>query len=183
MLPNGPFCSTFCSTCRTETDKVVPVRRCLRDLAVRAIRQIYYGVVFWGCRSAVGRCLNGPTRSWNKEDRSMSGASTVQELNRELADKINEEARKNPQSPYANKFVGIANGQVVVVADSLREMVRRLRQIEPDPRKTFGVEASRDYDEVEEIWGAVLMPRVSWALRRGRAGRRLCPARPARRTD
>jgi hypothetical protein len=83
----------------------------------------------------------------------MSGAKSVQDRNRELASKINEEALKNPQSPYANKFVGIANGQVVVVADDPDEMSRRLRQIEPDPSKCFGVEASRDYTEVEEIWG------------------------------
>ena len=83
----------------------------------------------------------------------MAAASTVQDLNRELARSINEEARKDPQSQYANKFVGIANGQVVVVADDLDEMVRRLRQVEPDPSKTFGIEASRDYSVVEEIWG------------------------------
>jgi hypothetical protein len=82
----------------------------------------------------------------------MSGSNTVREINEELARKINEEARKNPQSPYANKHVGIANGQVVVVADDLDEMSRRLREIEPDPSKCFGVEASRDYEEVEEIW-------------------------------
>ncbi len=82
----------------------------------------------------------------------MSNASTVQDLNRELARRINEEARRNPQSPYAHKFVGIAHGQVVVVADNLDEMVRRLRQVEPDPSKTFWVEASRDYSVVEEIW-------------------------------
>jgi hypothetical protein len=81
----------------------------------------------------------------------MSTTKTVQELNRELADKINVEARSNPQSQYANKFVGIANGQVVVVADDAEEMVKRLRQIEPDPAKTFSVEASRDYGEVIEI--------------------------------
>ena len=83
----------------------------------------------------------------------MSSANTVQDLNRELATRINEETRRNPQSPYANKFVGIANGQVVVVADNLDEMSRRLRQIEPDPSKCFGVEASRDHSVVEEIWG------------------------------
>ncbi|HEY7424875.1 MAG TPA: hypothetical protein VH682_11655, partial [Gemmataceae bacterium] len=82
----------------------------------------------------------------------MSDLNTVREGNEELARRINEEARKNPHSPYANKFVGIANGQVVVVADDPDEMSRLLRQIEPDPRKCFGVEASRDYDEVEEIW-------------------------------
>ena len=44
----------------------------------------------------------------------MSDTNTVQSLNSELADKINAEARSNPQLPYANKFVGIANGQVIV---------------------------------------------------------------------
>src|SRR5687767_10617944 len=83
----------------------------------------------------------------------MPRAGTVEELNRELADKINAEARRDPHSPYANKFVGIANGQVVVVSDSLDDMVRRLRQIEPDSSKTFGLEASEDPDEVHEIWG------------------------------
>jgi len=82
----------------------------------------------------------------------MSTNRSVQDLNRDLADRINAEARSNPQSPYAGKWVGIANGQVVVVADTLEEMIQRLRQIEPDPTKTFSVEASRDYDEVVEIW-------------------------------
>jgi len=83
----------------------------------------------------------------------MATAATPQDVNRELARRINEEARKNPQSQYANKFVGIANGKVVVVTDDLDDLARRLRQIEPDPTKTYGVEASRDYDEVHEIWG------------------------------
>ena len=82
----------------------------------------------------------------------MAGTRTVQEINRELARSINEEARHNPQSPYANQFVGIANGQVVVIAPTLDEMVRRLRQVEPDPEKTFGIEASRDYSEIVDIW-------------------------------
>ena len=83
----------------------------------------------------------------------MSTVVSVQDLNRELADRINREARSNPQSQYANKFVGIANGQVVVVGDDLDEMALQLRQAESDPRKCFWVEASRDYDEVHEIWG------------------------------
>ena len=83
----------------------------------------------------------------------MSVAENVQELNRQLARRINQEARSNPQSPYANKFVGIANGQVVVVTDDWDDLATRLRQVEPDPAKTFGIEASRNYDEVHEIWG------------------------------
>jgi len=83
----------------------------------------------------------------------MPNAGTAEDLNRALARQINQEARSNPQSPYTNKFVGIANGKVVVVADDLDTMVRGLRQIEPDPTKTCCVEASRDYSVIEEIWG------------------------------
>lgn len=84
----------------------------------------------------------------------MSTTATIQQINRELATRINQETLKDPEhSPYANKFVGIANGQVVVVTDDPEEMSERLRQIEPDPSKCFGVEASRDYSIVEEIWG------------------------------
>jgi hypothetical protein len=83
----------------------------------------------------------------------MASMSTVQDRNRELARQINEEARQNPQSPYANKFVGIANGRVVAVCDNLNEMAQALRQFGVDPRQTFWVEASRDYSVIEEIWG------------------------------
>jgi hypothetical protein len=82
----------------------------------------------------------------------MSTLAEIQERNRALADEINKEALRNPQSPYANKFVGIANGQVVVVEDTLDAMCRRLVEIEPDPKKTMSLEASYDYDEVIEIW-------------------------------
>ncbi len=82
----------------------------------------------------------------------MSVVDPIGAHNRDLARRINQEARTNPQSPYANKFVGIANGQVVAVADDLDEMTRQLRQAESDPRKCFWVEASRDYDEVYDIW-------------------------------
>jgi hypothetical protein len=82
----------------------------------------------------------------------MSSLEEVQRLNRELAERINEEAKNNPHSPYAGKFVGIANGQVVVVTDDSDSLYYRLKEIEPDPRKVFGVEASRDYSKVEYIW-------------------------------
>ena len=82
----------------------------------------------------------------------MDTLSVMQQRNRELAEQINREARSEPQSHYAGKFVGLANGQVVAVADDLDELMRLLRKAEPDPRKTFCVEASRDYDVVEEIW-------------------------------
>jgi hypothetical protein len=83
----------------------------------------------------------------------MTTASEIQVRNQELARAINEEARRDPHSPYAGKWVGIANGQVAVVADTLGEMAKELRRIEPDPQKSFGVQASRDYTKVTYIWG------------------------------
>lgn len=82
----------------------------------------------------------------------MAAANAIEQLNRELAEKLNENAQQNPQSPYAGKKVGIANGQVVVVADSWREVARQLRQAEPDPAKTLCIEIGADYATAQEIW-------------------------------
>jgi hypothetical protein len=83
----------------------------------------------------------------------MPTTTSIQDANRDLAHGINMDARANPLSPYANKFVGIVNGRVAIIGDDLDDVVRRLRQMEPDPGNCFFVEASRDYDEVHEIWG------------------------------
>lgn len=83
----------------------------------------------------------------------MSSSLTVSELNYELARKINEGARENPESPFAGKFVGILSGQVVAVADDLDELVQRLGQVEADPRQTLCLEVGLDYSQVQEIWG------------------------------
>ena len=74
---------------------------------------------------------------------------TAFRLSQELAQRINRETLADPSSsPYAGKFVGIANGQVVVVADDLGTMAQRLREIEPNNRRCSWVEASRDYSVV-----------------------------------
>jgi hypothetical protein len=82
----------------------------------------------------------------------MSDSLSIQDRNRELARQINEAARANPNSAYAGKFVGIANGQVVAVGEDLDEVVRDLHKVEPDPQKVFCVEAGLDYNEVHDIW-------------------------------
>lgn len=82
----------------------------------------------------------------------MSVTKTVQELNRELAEKLVDEGRNNPQSAYFGKLIGIANGQIVAVVDDGDELACRLREAEPDASKTFGVEVGGDDDVVEEIW-------------------------------
>ena len=78
---------------------------------------------------------------------------TIREINQELADKLYEEAQRNPQSPYAGKKVGIANGQVVVVADEWEEVDRKLDLAEPDAAKTFCID-TQDYKTVQYIWVA-----------------------------
>ena len=82
----------------------------------------------------------------------MSTFACIPAINRELAEQVNAEARRDAHSPYAGKFVGIANGQVVVVADNWREVSRRLREVEPDPNKCCCIEASADYEVVHEVW-------------------------------
>ncbi len=84
----------------------------------------------------------------------MAASTSVQQSNCELARKVNDEAKANPSSPYSGKFVGIAHGQVVVVADTWGELSQQLRRIEPDPSNCFCLEASADYDAVHEIWSA-----------------------------
>lgn len=85
----------------------------------------------------------------------MPNHETVRERNQELADRINQEARQNPDSPYGGKFVGIVDGQVRVVAETLRETMARLRQVESDPARCCCIEASYDYDQIHDIWAAV----------------------------
>lgn len=85
----------------------------------------------------------------------MSNAKSVNQLNRELARKINDEALRDSTSQYAGKFVGLANGQVVAVADDLDTAVKQLQQGEPDPQKTLVIEAGIDYDVAVEMWGMV----------------------------
>jgi hypothetical protein len=79
---------------------------------------------------------------------------TMLELNRDLAAKLVEEARRNPQSPYAGKKVGIANGRVVIVSEDWDEIGRRLRLAEPDAAKRYCIEIGADYSGVHEIWEA-----------------------------
>ena len=80
---------------------------------------------------------------------------SIASANEQLVRQINQQARQDPNSPYAGKLVGIANGQVVVVADTWREVAERLRQVEPDPARCRCIEASADYDRVVEIWRVV----------------------------
>lgn len=81
----------------------------------------------------------------------MSEDTSIRAMNERLARQINREARADPNFPWAHKFVGIANGKVVLVADTWREVDLALEQVEPDPARCYAVDASGDYDRVELI--------------------------------
>jgi hypothetical protein len=85
----------------------------------------------------------------------MARDNSIALANERLARQINQEARQDSKSPYAGKMVGIANGQIVVVAGSWREVLDRLREIEPDASRCRCIDASADYDRVEEIWRVI----------------------------
>ena len=82
----------------------------------------------------------------------MTSPQSVEQLNLEVAHKINDEAKADSSSTYAGKFVGLANGQVVVVCEDLDEAVRQLRLAEPDSSRTFIWEAGVEYEQPQEIW-------------------------------
>ena len=82
----------------------------------------------------------------------MANEASIGEANERLARQINQEAREDANSPYAHKYVGIANGKVVVVADSLREVDLRLDEVEPDPANCRIVDTIGDYETTQEIW-------------------------------
>jgi hypothetical protein len=84
---------------------------------------------------------------------AVSTSRAVSELNREVARRINDEARDNPRSPFAGKFVGILNGQIVAVAGDLDELIQHLLRVEADPHQALCLEVGLDYDQVQEIWG------------------------------
>lgn len=81
----------------------------------------------------------------------MEKNGSIHTINRRLAQKVKREGKVNPKSPYAKRFVGIANGKVVVIAETLDEMSKRLRKIEPDVSKCIGVDLVGDYDRVWEV--------------------------------
>lgn len=82
----------------------------------------------------------------------MSAILQARKQNTEVAERINQEVKANPASPYAGKYVGIAGGRVVAVADSFEEGLRLLRGAEPDNTQTYLLEVGADYSKTEYIW-------------------------------
>jgi hypothetical protein len=79
----------------------------------------------------------------------------IQGLNSELVRRINDELLGDPNHRYAGKWIGIANGQIVVVADTQDEVLQRLKEIEPDSfRCAFLEGVGMTEEESNAIYGA-----------------------------
>ncbi len=73
-----------------------------------------------------------------------------QRLNAEFGMRLNRETRANPDSPYVGKYVVIADCEVVTVGDTLDDMHEKILALGMNPRATFYIQASADYDT--PIW-------------------------------
>ncbi len=82
----------------------------------------------------------------------MTETKTIGEINRELGEWVLDEAKRNRQA-YAGRFVGIANGKVVIATDDLNELARKLDEADPDNAATYSVILDYDYSKPFEIWG------------------------------
>jgi hypothetical protein len=85
------------------------------------------------------------------ERRTAMHDPAMRRLNEEVYRRINTETRADPSSPFANKYVGLVNGEVVVVSDDLGTVDRRLRELDPGNNGSFVFEASRDPNEVYRV--------------------------------
>jgi hypothetical protein len=80
-----------------------------------------------------------------------AAVNEILDRNWDLARAINEEALRNPQSTYAEKYIGIVNGQVVVVTDDLDELDARLMQTAIDAWSTFSFRAAVNLIPAERV--------------------------------
>lgn len=95
-------------------------------------------------------------------------AETALDLNRRVAEEINAEALRDPNSPYAGKFLGVVDGKVAIVADTLSELGDGLRSMGARPGEAFCIHAGHDHSQV----GVHLVnddpQRGAWTLVNGR---------------
>ena len=82
----------------------------------------------------------------------MRALEEEREQARELGRQSSREARRNPNSPYAGKVIGILRGEVVMVADILDEVAEVSERLEPDAQRRYFIDASADYDAQYTIW-------------------------------
>lgn len=82
----------------------------------------------------------------------MSTSDVNLDENTRLARAINQEARRNPDSPYAGKYVGIVHGQIAAASEDVEEVLAVLDRIAANRQEGLVIEASADYEGPHEIW-------------------------------
>lgn len=87
----------------------------------------------------------------------MTPTKSIAEINRELGEWVLEDAKRNPQA-YAGRFVGIANGKVVIATNDLNEFARKLREVDPNTANLYGVDIAYDYSKPFMIGGVQQCP-------------------------
>src|SRR5262249_10607437 len=98
-----------------------------------------------------GTRVDAPARNVAEES-AMPDSQAPRTASEELALKLDEEARANPDSPYAGKLVGIVHGKIVVVTDDRDELYRRLEEVEPDAEERYIVQPGEDFYLTHDIW-------------------------------
>ncbi len=83
----------------------------------------------------------------------MTETKTIAEINREVGEWVLGDAKRN-RPAYAGRFVGIANGKVVIATNDLNELARKLDEAAPEPSATYSVILDYDYNKAFEIWEA-----------------------------
>jgi hypothetical protein len=67
--------------------------------------------------------------------RLFASQTEEEKKNYALAQQIDQEVKDNPQSLYAGKCIGLLDGKVVTVNDTIVDVCKALERIAPDPRR------------------------------------------------
>ena len=78
--------------------------------------------------------------------------SAEQQENWDVALEINRTARQDPGSPYAGKYIAVAQQQVIAIEDNLDDLHLRLNALGDVAQEAIWIEASADYDRTYFIW-------------------------------
>jgi hypothetical protein len=75
-----------------------------------------------------------------------------QNKNWDYAREVSRQARADPISPYAGKYLGIVHQQVVAVADTPDELHEKFDALGLSPGERIVIDASADHDHTIMFW-------------------------------
>lgn len=80
-----------------------------------------------------------------------------QQKNWEFARQLSREARANPDSPYAGKFVGVSGQQVVALADTPEALDGALAALNCNRDDCMVIDTNYDHDRTMMVWSPRLL--------------------------